>query len=66
MEDVNYLMKHPSFQKDGGPPELSWGRLNTSFEKQCLLKKRHMNLHVHCSTIRNSQDMESKQMSTDW
>ena len=33
MKDVNYLMKHYSFQKEGGPPEPVPGLLNTSFEE---------------------------------
>ena len=33
MEDVNYLTEHSSFQKEGGPPELVLGPLNSSFEK---------------------------------
>ena len=33
--------------------------------RQNLPWKRHMHPHVHCSSIHNSQDMETTQMSTD-
>ena len=37
MEDVNYLTKHSSFLKEGGPPESALMPLNTSFEKEASL-----------------------------
>ena len=44
--------------------------LGTSICRGCGLNKtkRHMHLHVYCSTIHNSQDMETTQMSItdDW
>ena len=38
----------------------SWASIRTQ-----LYLKRHMHPHVHCSTIHNSQDMETTQMSID-
>ena len=37
----------------------SWAHIQTKHS----LKKRHMHLHVHCSSIHNSLDMETTQMS---
>ena len=38
------------------------------YPDKTFLKKRHMHPHVHCSTIHNSQDIETTQMSMidDW
>ena len=47
MEDVNYLMRHSSFQKEGGPPEPVPGPLNTSFEEGELA----LTLVLICSPI---------------
>ena len=43
------------------PSNLTLGHIS----QQNFPQKRHMHLYVHCSTIHNSQDMETTSMSTD-